>query len=90
MTHQNAVAAICSELKKAIIKHPKFPTDIIHAVSIMNEEAGESIREALNLVYEDGSIDNLIKEVTQTGAMCLRILENIEHLEIRFSKQVKE
>lgn len=86
MTRQKAVAKLISELMKAQIKHPKFPTDIIHAISIMNEEAGESIQAALDLTYTNGSLEHIIKEVAQTGAMCLRILENIEQLNINPSK----
>jgi len=46
MNHQQSVAAICAELKRARKKWPKFPKDIIHAVNIMMEEAGESSRAA--------------------------------------------
>lgn len=88
MTRQKAVAALISELKKAEIKHPKFPTDIIHAVSIMNEEAGESIKSAYDITYADGSLEHLINEVAQTGAMCLRILENIGYLKANPSEMV--
>jgi len=65
------------EYLKAIIKHPYWPDDIIYSVSIMNEESGESIRAALNHIYEDGTKEEIIKEVTQTAAMCVRILVNI-------------
>ena len=58
--------------------HPHWPEDPIHAVSIMNEEAGESIRAALNYVYEDGSLEDLKKELIQTAAMCIRALINIK------------
>ncbi len=69
------------ELKKAKEKWPVFYSDIIHAVSVMNEEAGESIQAALDYTYDGGSIENVRKELTQTAAMCFRCLENIEKMQ---------
>ena len=66
-----------AELERAKKIHPEFPDDIIHMVAVMNEEAGESIRAAYNYIYEGGTIEELKEEIIQTGAMCLRILENI-------------
>ncbi|MCK5617455.1 hypothetical protein KAR91_87135 [Candidatus Pacearchaeota archaeon] len=70
------------ELERAEKQHPHWPKDIIHQVSIMNKEAGETIRAALNNMYENGKLEEVQKEVIQTGAMCLRILKNIEKLVI--------
>ena len=68
---------IHDEYCSACKKHPHWPEDIIHAVSIMNEESGESIRAALNYVYEEGNLDDLKKELIQTGAMAVRCLINL-------------
>ncbi len=68
---------IIEELNKAESKHPKWPSDVIHAVSIMQEESGESIRAAIQLIYEDGSLNDLKKELKQTAAMCIRVLKNL-------------
>lgn len=72
--------AITDEYLKAKEKHPYWPDDIIHQVSIMNEEAGEAIRAALNYVYEGQSIEEIEKELIQTGAMVLRCLENLKEI----------
>ena len=65
------------EVIRAEKLHPYWPTDIIHQVSIMNEEAGESIRAALNYMYHDGELDDVIEELIQTAAMCIRCLEHL-------------
>jgi hypothetical protein len=77
METSEAVALIVKELERATIKHPRWPDDKIHAVSIMNEEAGESIRAALNHVYAGEDIEELRNELIQTGAMCIRCLINL-------------
>lgn len=69
--------AITAEYIRAKEKHPYWPKDIIHQVSIMNEEAGEAIRAALNHVYEGQPIEEIEKELIQAGAMVLRCLENL-------------
>ena len=81
--NQNAIIHyIMLELEKAKTKFPLWPVDVIHAVSVMNEEAGESIQAALQLSYEGGSIDNVKAELIQTAAMCFRALENIDNLKV--------
>jgi len=80
LKHLDSIAeSVDSELKSAIRKFPLFPNDIIHAVSIMNEESGESIKAALQLVYEDGAVEDLEKELIQTAAMCFRVLLALEN-----------
>lgn len=77
MTETEAINAILHELGKAEHKHPHWPTDVIHAVSIMQEESGEAIRAAIQYEYEGGSIEHVKNELIQTAAMCLRCLKNM-------------
>ena len=72
------IEAIQAEVERAEKLHPYWPEDIIHATAIMNEEAGEAIRAALNAVYQGGSIEDLRTEVVQTAATCIRILKNLQ------------
>jgi len=81
MTNIEIRRAVKAELLNAKLKWPVFYQDIIHAVSVMNEEAGESIQAALDYTYDNGSIENVKKELIQTAAMCFRCLENIDDLE---------
>jgi hypothetical protein len=62
------------EIFAAEQKHPGWPTDIVHAVAIMMEEAGEAMQAALDVFYKDGDKELLKKELAQTGAMAMRCL----------------
>lgn len=79
------VAAILHELKHSRVKHPdnKWPWksfDFVHQVSVMAEEAGEAVREANKLREKDNKANllSLYNELAQTGAMCVRIMEQIK------------
>lgn len=69
---------IKQELKRAKQIYPEWPDDLIHQVSIMNEESGEAIRAALNHVYHGDDIEEVKKELIQTAAMCIRCIEWID------------
>lgn len=77
MTDIVALNLIVDELARAEHKYPHWPVDVIHQVAVMNEEAGEAIRAALQYEYEGASIDNVRLELIQTAAMCLRCLKNL-------------
>ena len=81
MTLDMANNLIMQELELAVAKHPRWPTDPIHAVAIMAEESGEAVRASLNLVYESGNMAELRREVIQTGAMAIRVLMNLDYSE---------
>lgn len=78
MTEIEAITEMLQELERARLIHPRWPTDPIHQVAIMEEESGESVRAALRMVYEGGSIENLRTELIQTGAMVMRCLVEME------------
>lgn len=77
MNRKEIINNILIRLQEAEAKHPAFPVDMIHQVSVMNEEAGEAIRAALQHEYELGTREAVILELEQTAAMCIRVLENL-------------
>ena len=70
--------AIIQELEKAKAKWPAWPTDPIHAASVLSEEAGELVQACNDFCYSGGSAEQMEIEARQVGAMALRFLENID------------
>ena len=68
------------ELIKAKEKHPKWPKNINKQALIMLEEAGEVAKAVLQYQDENGSLNEIKKELVQTAAMCMRMLETIKKL----------
>ncbi|MDR2744410.1 MAG: hypothetical protein LBB66_04340 [Desulfovibrio sp.] len=71
--------AFQDELVEASEKHPDWPSDVVHAAAILQEEAGELIQAALDYYYGKGDKRRLIEETVQCGAMAIRFLLNIEN-----------
>ena len=78
MDSDKVIEMIFTELRNAEEKHPGWPDDEIHAVGIMVEEAGEAMQAALDHHYRNAPIENLIKELAQTGAMVIRAMLNFK------------
>jgi hypothetical protein len=75
MTLEEAIKKCLTELEKAENKHPKWPTDPIHAAGNMVEEAGETMQACIDACYVDEQwIADAATEAAQTGAMALRFL----------------
>jgi hypothetical protein len=83
LTAQQWLMHIVFELNSAIEAHPSWPSDMIHKAAIVQEEAGELIKAAVQFQYEDGSISEIVKEARQTGAMALRFLLNLSNAETK-------
>lgn len=75
MRIDEALNEILKELERAEVIHPQWPMATLDQVAIMVEEAGESLRAALNYKYHNGDIVEVKKEVIQTGAMAIRVLK---------------
>lgn len=77
---QEAIDFIISELDKARVKHPIFPTDIVHCAGILVEEAGETMQAALNVTYHGGKMRDFKEELGHSGAMAIRNLINLKRI----------
>lgn len=80
---------VFAEIERAMRKFPKWPTDPIHAASVVMEEAGELVKAVNESVYEPhkGSRPNVRTEAIQTAAMCFRFLASIDRYEYFHSEQ---
>ncbi len=65
------------ELKKAKAKWPNWVNDPVHASAIISEESGELTKACLDYCYDNGLINDMVKESVQIGAMVFRFLENV-------------
>lgn len=67
------------ELKRATEKHPNYPEDMFKQLAIMQEEAGEVTKAVLEYSFGKCSINEIRKELIETAAMCVRMLNNLKH-----------
>ena len=73
------IALILIELRNAEKKFPTFPTDPLHAVAVVSEEAGELVRACLKWSYENGNMGDVEEEAIQTAAMALRFYFHLDN-----------
>lgn len=73
---------IDKELERAQALYPHWPDSLVEATAIVCEEAGEALKEALNLRPCErpgkGNIQKLRMELIQTATMAVRALINLE------------
>lgn len=77
------------ELTRAERKFPGWPTDIVHAAAVLQEEAGELGQAALQITYDGADITRARCEAVQVGAMALRFLLNLDSYLCRPSTQIE-
>lgn len=65
-------------MARAKNKWPEYPVDPVHATAIMVEEAGEALREANRVLWENGKPEDLRTELFHTIVTALRCLEVID------------
>ena len=77
MTQKLPIILILEALKSAEKKWPNWVDDPIHAASIISEEAGELAQAANDFCYGDGTMEHMIEEAAQVGAMAIRFLDGV-------------
>lgn len=87
-----ALTDIICELTKATLKFPQWPTDPLHALSVLGEEFGELNKEMLQMVYEPHktSFEEIRKEAVQTAAMAIRLYMSLDKYEYKQQPQHKQ
>lgn len=70
------LATVRAELDRAVAKFPTWPTDPLHAIGVVQEEAGELAKAVLQAVYEPhkSGPTQVFEEAVQTAAMAVRFL----------------
>jgi hypothetical protein len=76
---------VLSELARAQAKFPTWPIDPVHAAAIVAEESGELQRAALRYTYESATLEEMVAEARQVGAMAIRFIMNADTLRKRSS-----
>lgn len=80
---------VLTELNLALAKWPLWPTDPLHALSVLGEEYGELNKEVLQMVYEPHKTSHsaIRKEAVQVAAMSIRFLMSLDQYEYKKSFQ---
>lgn len=78
MKLETIIALVMTEIDRAERIHPVWPKDLIHAVSILNEEVGETTKAVLDHNERKGSPQAIVTEAVHTAAMAIRFLKNLE------------
>lgn len=86
---ETAFSLVSLELQNAVAKFPTWPTDPIHALTVLGEEYGELNKEVLQLTYEPNKTEfkNMKKEAIQTAAMAIRFLASLRQYEFKEGPQ---
>ena len=78
MKIETVIALVMAEIDRAETLHPVWPRNLIHAGSIVIEEAGELVKEVNNHNEKKGAAQSIVTEAVHTAAMAIRFLKNIE------------
>ena len=76
MTDEQVFALVRTELDRARMRYPAWPTDIVHAAAIASEESGEVVKSVNNYFWDQGddTWQDIEKEAIQAIAMWCRFL----------------
>ena len=74
------------ELTRAENLHPNYPSSIFQQLAIMQEEAGEVTKAVLDYSEGKAALHDVREELTQTAAMCVRMLKNLPEKEMTYKE----
>ena len=74
MTKEKALELVMEEVSRAETKFPDWPEDVVYGAAIVAEEAGETLKAAVDIWRERGKFEELKKEIVHTVAMGMRFL----------------
>jgi NTP pyrophosphatase (non-canonical NTP hydrolase) len=85
----DAIAEVRAEIGRAIAKFPTWPSDPLHAVAVVGEEAGELTKATLQAVYEPhkSNLADMREEAVQTAAMALRFIASLSKYQFNEGNQ---
>lgn len=85
MNIEEALFLVREEVGKATNKFPTWPTDPLHAVTVVNEEVGELNKAVLQCTYEPGksTTNDVRMEAIQAAAMSIRFLLSLDEYKYR-------
>lgn len=85
MNIDEAMLLVGAEVDAATDKFPTWPTDPLHAVTVLNEEVGELNKAVLQCTYEPGksTVDDVRTEAIQAAAMSIRFLLSLDDYKYR-------
>ena len=80
-----ALEEVAKEVERASVKFPTWPSDPLHALSVLGEEFGELTKETVQLIYEPSKTSRgcVRIEAVQTAAMAIRFLMSIDKYEMK-------
>ena len=74
-------ALIREELKRANDLHGDFPDDIFKCLAILQEEVGEVTKAVLDFNFKNVPLEDIRKELIQSGAMVIKFLKKLDDFE---------
>jgi hypothetical protein len=74
LTKHEVLNMVLTELDRAEMLHPRWPTDRIHQAAIVSKEAGGLIQACVLERYEPHKGGCPVKEAVQTAATAMRFL----------------
>ena len=89
----NVIDQIITEVARATVKFPTWPTDPLHALAVLGEEFGELTKAMLQHTYEPHkgvTQRDIREEAIQTAAMALRLAMSLDRYEYRRGEQHKQ